>query len=106
MENSTPTIRLHHLPYVSEEERQTLDIETCKKISTARCARVSYLTHDGQKPSVEKDIKLHDMLVAARPIHASPTEHQATAVYNEDFIKNFAGWSQYRVEVEKLIYKK
>ena len=105
MENSDAILRFEHLPYVSEEERKTYPYEVLVKLSTARCARVSYLTHDGKKPSFERDIKLHDDLVGSVPIHASPTEHQAIAVDVPDytFIKNFRGWEQYRVTVEKNI---
>ena len=48
------------------------------RISTARCARVSYLTHDGQTPSIEKDLSLFNRLIISQPMHASPAEHQAT----------------------------
>ncbi len=92
-----------HLPYVREEERARYPLSELKKISTARCARVSYLTHDKQNPSAKKDRKLHDNLVAARPIHASPTEHVAQALYSGTRVKNFRGWSQYRVEVEEAV---
>lgn len=47
------------------------------KIATARCARLSYLTFDGEH-SPAKDIKLHDDLAAAG--HWSPFEHCAQAV--------------------------
>jgi len=69
----------YHLPYVSDEELKTLDIETLCKCSAARCARVSYLTHDNKTPSIEKDLQLFDRLVGSEPIHASPTEHQSRA---------------------------
>lgn len=100
LENSTPKYQNNHLPYVTQDERSMYDLETCFKLSAARCARVSYLTHDGGKPTLEKDIKLHDQLVGSRPIHASPTEHQAIAVDDTGYIKNFRGWKQYRVDVE------
>jgi hypothetical protein len=48
------------------------------KCSVARCARVSYLTHEGRPPNIDDDLKLYDRLVGAAPIHASPAEHQAT----------------------------
>lgn len=76
-----------HLPYVSSsdiedacagEEPGTDYIETLKKVSVARCARVSYLTHDGRPTSVEEDIELYDRLLGSAPLHASPAEHQAT----------------------------
>lgn len=53
-------------------------VEELIKISVARCARTSYLTHDGKVPSIEQDLDLYDQLVGARPLHASPAEHQAT----------------------------
>jgi hypothetical protein len=89
-----------HLPYCSDAEIATLPLEVLKKISAARCARVSYLTHDGLMPNVEKDIALHDRLVASEPIHASPVEHQATPSGDDLFHKNFKGFIQYREEVE------
>ena len=103
-----------HLPFVKENEK-TLDIETQRKISTARCARVSYLTHDGQTPSVEKDLQLYDRLITSKPAHSSPTEHQATPIdilslpwypgekkqAKDTWSGNFRGWVQYRKLIEK-----
>lgn len=76
-----------HLPLISEE-----DIAICKgdptitkleehlaKISVGRCARVSYLTHDGKRDHAE-DVKLHDKLMESEPLHASPAEHVAQAL--------------------------
>lgn len=94
-----------HLPYVDDEERAVFGIEDLKKISAARCARVSYLTHEGVLPNPEKDIALHDRLVGSVPIHASPVEHQATPSMTNNWHKNFRGWIQYRTEVEKLNLK-
>lgn len=94
-----------HLPYVLPEERKLYNedpLYLCK-LSTARCARVSYLNHDGTTPSIEKDLELHDRLVGSDPIHASPTEHQASPAYDPVFFKNFRGWIQYRYEVEDSI---
>lgn len=51
-------------------------------ISTARCARVSYLNFEG-KDDYEADIKLHDMLLKSG--HMSPFEHCARAM---DFIEH------------------
>ena len=102
----------YHLPYIQEEER---DFTTRQKIqlSTARCARVSYLTHDGRR-DIEKDFELYDRLVSAEPPHASPLEHVATpypenraVVVNTEtgntrevpILGNFVGWRQHRHEV-------
>lgn len=103
LNNSVPVERFYHLPYVSQQERETLPLADCFKISTARIARVSYLTHDGQYPDYEKDVKLHDRLVGSVPLHASPAESAAGALRSTDFCKNFRGWQQYRCSVEKFI---
>lgn len=47
------------------------------KVATARCARVSYLTHDGLR-DVRSDLALHDRLLKAG--HMSPFEHCAQVV--------------------------
>lgn len=69
------------------------------KISTARCARVSYLTQDGKTPDIVDDTKLADRLIGARPMHASPAEHQGTPDPDDvdpQLHGNFVGWIQYR----------
>ena len=66
-----------HLPYVSEDDRSRFDISDLLKMSVARCARVSYLKHDGGAPELSDDIRLHNMLADSG--HWSPFEHQATA---------------------------
>jgi thymidylate synthase ThyX len=97
-----------HLPYVSDEERANYPIEVQLKLSTARCARVSYLTHEGKTPEVDKDIVLHDRL--AESGHWSPFEHQAQAMWVPVMSGNFFGWSQYRKgfpnEVRSFEYKR
>lgn len=87
--------------------------EGAKMISVARCARVSYLTHDGRKTTVEEDLKLYEQLIINQPLHASPAEHQATPdktewvvnaetdneerIYlNPELHGNLKGWIQYR----------
>lgn len=102
-----------HLPYVQEDEKN-LDIDVKKKISVARCARVSYLTHDGSR-NVEKDLELYERLVTAEPPHWSPLEHVATPdLKNKSFVSNgsetfavptlgnFVGWRQMRHDICNL----
>jgi thymidylate synthase ThyX len=89
-----------HLPYLTKDD-QYCDLETRKKISAARCARVSYLTHEGKVPTREEDLKLFDRLMANFVKHSSPTEHQATPLTPNDpnLIKlqgNLQGWIQFR----------
>lgn len=96
-----------HLPYVLPEELNQYDHVTLCKISAARCARVSYLTHDKQEPVMEDDLLLYDRLVGGVPLHASPTEHQAMAGKINKVgpgRSNFNDhWLQFRKVVEQYI---
>ncbi|MDE2482424.1 MAG: FAD-dependent thymidylate synthase [bacterium] len=88
-----------HLPLVQDDERG-LPIEELKKISAARCARVSYLTHDGNR-DVAKDVELCERLRSDR--HLSPFEHVATPNDDTAFHANFRGWVQMRKAIEAEI---
>lgn len=108
MAASTPVRRLAdrddeaswHLPYLLADERTALFPQSLCKISAARCARVSYLTHDGATPSVEADLALYERLAGGKPIHASPLEHQAFSWRSTDYSGNLRGWVQFRQIVE------
>lgn len=109
-----------HLPYVDEEDWRILGWSDARiaellhtnifqveqkaaiRLSVARCARVSYLTHDGKKPNIEDDLVLYDRLVGSVPLHASPAEHQARAGNQRgDLRSNFhPTWYQYRKVLE------
>jgi len=92
-----------HLPYVTEEERALYRLDVLIKCSAARCARVSYMKHDGTNPSPTEDVALYDRLVGADPIHASPVEHQARNTGSNVAFGNFWAWRQHRQDVEALI---
>lgn len=94
-----------HLPYVSDDERGNLHPHTLPKISAARCARVSYLKHDGTAPVLSEDMTLFERLVGSKPLHASPIEHQAVAGNSICRSRNFLGWHQYRELFESGIMK-
>ena len=101
-----------HLPYVSPDEAQALGLDVARRCSAARCARVSYLNHDGSSPNVAKDLDTFAKLAGdpngpPHPLHASPMEHQATpdrlrAPETPDSWQfptqhgNFRGWRQFR----------
>lgn len=90
-----------HLPFITDQERGHHPVDVLIKCSVARCARVSYMNHDGTSPSIDKDLELHDRLVVQQPLHASPAEHQARPlIQGEDPARlsgNFVrGWLQYR----------
>lgn len=110
-----------HLPYLTDED---LDFVFTKSeqfhsrnhllisLSAARCARVSYLTHENKKPTIEQDLNLYKRLIDARPPHMSPVEHQATPDVREDLRKNkwvdgdlhgnYRGWIQFRKMLEGI----
>lgn len=128
-----------HVPLIFDEDRQLLlqqfrhqhSVEELEqmlvKISCARCARVSYLTHDGKR-DLHADLELYERLL--QPGHMSPFEHAARPMTDDDlwkwdilndkeaeaydeeglkdrrehllanaFLGNFRGWVQHRKEI-------
>jgi Thymidylate synthase complementing protein len=110
-----------HLPYIepfdllpfnvvsTEYQLKAADIDQelinrLIRVSVARCARTSYLTHGGQRPHIEADLDLYDRLAGSVPPHASPCEHQATpdsmttdGYWNQPNLHgNLRGWIQFR----------
>ncbi len=101
-----------HLPYITDEERAEFPLRGSElgedyfsaknlpkispllKISAARSARVSYLTHDGKR-DIQKDIELYERLAFHVPAHASPLEHPARVSYH-NHRGNFSGFAQLR----------
>ncbi len=93
-----------HLPYIQDEERfapghtknsHLKNERSLIRASIARCARVSYLTHDNKTPTIDLDIALYDRLFSSK--HLSPFEHIATPDANPNaWSGNFKGWIQYR----------
>ena len=90
-----------HTPYIQPDEHRRLTTQNRIKVSVARCARVSYLTHDKRR-DFDADLDLYKKLVSAQPPHASPLEHVATPS-NEDVEGNFEGWKQWRHHSSKVI---
>lgn len=120
----------YHLPFIEKRydvvsddimyfaDGIQIDLSTAIKVSISVCCQVSYRKDD---MSIEKALKIYDMLVTMSPIHASPLEHIAKPFTNDewltrlqinDIIKtnglkgldafycgNFKGWEQYRKTV-------
>lgn len=81
-----------HRLTVAERYAQLNDTqEALKKVSAARCARTSYLTHDGEH-SLTADLVLFNRLLEGAghepedPMHLSPLEHVATPVSPGSYI--------------------
>lgn len=122
-----------HLALVDDDELLSQDVviwDEWKKISTGRCARASYLTHNGVRDTMY-DVELHDRLKGGG--HMSPFEHvcrpfsraeweeiravqesvssflsystlpnsqKARLCRSVEFSGNFHGWHQYRKDIE------
>lgn len=83
-----------HAPFLNDFDTWGGRLSDLLKISVARCARVSYLNHDGTR-DVQKDLDLYERL--KRDGHWSPFEHVATPAHpNECGTGNFWGWDQLR----------
>lgn len=110
-----------HSPLLNIERTEADVIEPCK-VSVGRCARVSYLTHEGKR-DYKADIELHDRML--KEGHLSPFEHVARPMTKKEldlfsqkkltwnkqnndwdwggeymhFLGNFNGWVQYRKQI-------
>ena len=105
-----------HIPYI-DYKKDTVDIallvsknnynisfnEACKRISIARCARLSYQTL-GDNPVIdyEKDLELYDFLLKSG--HWSPFEHVARAMTEQEYATNVRGecdWDE--IDQEEIV---
>lgn len=117
LDASKPVVRSVHLPYWENDDEGKLrrthnDVYldcffacqaqsfclVCaanmrKQVSAARCARISYLNHEGVR-DIDRDLELADRLISSR--HWSALEHPATACPGQH--GNFSGWKSYRKE--------
>lgn len=115
---SKPRRRVRHQPYIVEDDWTDLDAwaasdvrthdhllttpgparyataeDLALQVSAARCARVSYLNHNGVR-SIVDDVQLFDRLVTSG--HWAPLEHVAIAQQEPAWSGNFFGWDQLR----------
>lgn len=94
-----------HLPYIKDDEYDNFPIGTLRKVSAARCARVSYNKANGTPPNVYADLELFDRLVERNsienPQHLSPLEHQAEAQKTSKRYANMVGWKLFRTYIEE-----
>ncbi len=101
-----------HMPYIDDEDHKInsrdYDGQSANEmyyqlmnISVARCARVSYLTHDGKRDHFKDHELFGHLLTGSGHGHWSPFEHVATPSLNPLHRSgNFVGWRQYRKEFE------
>lgn len=112
-----------HMPYIRDEDIDLVSaylvenetgltvLEALKRVSVARCARLSYKPFDGNA-SIKAELERYHNLMISRPVHASPAEHVATPDskktvgtpsygpitkwQNKKEWGNFYGWRQFR----------
>ena len=83
--NSSPTILAPgewHIPFGDRMDDDYCDEKMRLMISSARCARLSYETHNGEI-NYGKDLELAEGLIKSG--HMSPFQHQAQAVDKSEF---------------------
>jgi len=93
---SDPVDRQWHIPLIGFPGDEELSPDQLLLVSVARCARVSYLTHDGVR-DVQADLGLAERLRTNG--HFSPWEHVAHRSTMGS--GNFMGWKQLRSYVER-----
>ena len=114
LKQSSPTeLRegMWHTPFYEDgywSETHSVPLETALRISASCCAQTSYRKLDTTE---EKADAIWNKLVSETPVHSSPTEHQATPIFDDiDWPKgvthvdrqgnfwsnNFKGWVQHR----------
>ena len=101
-----------HLPFIDDEDRaealvfvqgsricgKLLEVdEVLKQVSVGRCARVSYLNHNGVR-NIREDIDLHNKMKNSKPGHWSPFEHVAMALTIPATQAKLHGWRPYRMD--------
>lgn len=104
---SQPIERYLHLPYAPEGNRPdgaADDANWAFYVSAGRCARVSYLTHDG-KNDPSRDYELGQRL--KKEGHMSPFEHVALVGTPGTYYGNFKSWKQFRKSLpNESVYQK
>lgn len=86
-----------HTPLIGFPGDEDLTGLKRRSVSVARCARVSYLTHEGAR-DVEADLELYTRLLTSG--HLSPFEHVAQATPHGT--ANYKGWAQLRTRLEQM----
>ncbi len=88
IENCDWDVALEMSSHTGEDAQEIL-----KRVSVARCARVSYMNMNGKR-ELEADLKLWDKLLTGN--HWSPFEHVAMALSTVTQSGNFVGFQQLR----------
>lgn len=85
-----------HIPF-GDRISDGLNLLDTLRISSARCARISYATHDGIIDH-KRDLKMCDDLISS--VHLSPLGHQLQATVGDR--ANYKGFTSFRYRVENI----
>lgn len=108
LERSNPKLLMPgqwHLPYMMPADIDLSGSEDQRRVCVARCARVSYLTHDGKRDPA-KDLELYGRLLRpdpedqTAPIHGSAFEHVAQALPGPYRSGCYTGWHPHRADID------
>lgn len=84
-----------HLPFLRPEDEEWFEYEYPARdildaklqVSIARCARTSYMNHDGVRDPIDDVNMYQNRLMGQNPPHAGPFEHAVTpAEWNKDLV--------------------
>jgi hypothetical protein len=90
-----------HLPYVRQEDLDEIsDMLVLARASSGKCARTSYLTHDGVR-AISKDLELATDLQKSG--HMSPFQHPARPREDGDADGSWGNYSPVWTQYRKLI---
>lgn len=90
-----------HLPYITKAERESWGLKDLLVFSVARCARTSYLMQEGSLPDVKRERRTFSKLIESKPMHVSPSEHQACGLTDKEAKSgNLQGYTQLRKMLE------
>ncbi len=90
-----------HLPYVTKDDRDEVKDEyVLAQASAGKCARTSYLTHDGVR-AISKDLKLFSDL--KNNGHMSPLQHPARPRQPSDPEGSWGNYSPVWTQLRKII---
>lgn len=115
--NTQRSVHTSEFFYIDEHDKY-ITLEEARMISASCCAQVSYRKNDG---SLEKAQVVFDRLINSVPVHASPVEHIATPIVNNEEFSiegithldnrgqlwsgNLRGWVQFRQLIPNNVKK-
>lgn len=93
MDESVPVKSNWHHPFVDDQDFNVVRAEDWMKVSSARCARISYTLFDGSPSTMQDDLALCAKLIEGG--HMSPFDHVANSDVILDSKGHTSAWFNY-----------